>query len=1363
MKHLVHFLLLFFAGIIGLHAQTPVASYSFSGHAKDGSTYANHGSVNGASLVADRFGFANSALSFDGKQGGVTVSNAAHLQSASTTISFWVNVRTLPAQGEAYILSHGGWQERLKISLPAHGKPVFTTHAASCCNDMDSGGGNELKVNEWRHVVMTHDGTSDKMYMNGLLVNEKAYSGALNVTTHPFGIGYDPIDKANYFDGLLDDIMLFDEALTAAQIAGLYAAQSVAPVTPAGLVAAYHFDKFGKDDSEYGNTAKVTSATYTTDRFGYGNSAVLMDGVASEVTAANSANVNSDYTTVSLWLKVNNLPANGEVFILSNGGWQERLKISLPSHGKPVFTTNYSGGISDMDSGDGHDLKPGQWTHLVMVHDGAKNKIFLNGTLVAEKVVTGTLNSTTKPLGIGYNAIDGGNWFDGVIDDVEIYNFALTDQDIADLFAAQSPFPGIADELVAHYSLNGDGTDETQFGNDASLDEAATATTNRHGWASNALHGAALADNSIALQSDYTTISFWVNPTSLPASGEVYLMSNGGWQERWKISLPSHGKPVFTTHATACCSDMDSGDGNALKVGEWTHVAMVHDGTNDQIFVNGVLANQKATSGALNKTKFPLGIGFDPIDNGGFFDGSIDDVLIFNKALSAIEIAALYDLQNVEPSGSSELVADYTFDNTRNDNSGYKNNAYGNAKSTKDRFGKANRAVVFDGKSTFAEAANSPQLASDFTSISFWAKVNTLPASGEAYMLSHGGWQERWKISLPSHGKPVFTTHATSCCNDMDSGDGNDLKVGVWTHVVMTHDGTMDRIYMNGAQVNEKAYSGALNKTSHPFGIGYDPIDKGNYFDGALDEVQIYNRALTADEVLGLYVLQSIPPVEADDESPCAPLDLTASVNFANVELSWALATDNVEVTGYNVYQDGSLIGTVEDLTAYISNLTPLTTFVFGVSALDAAGNESLITTLSVTSGQDETPDTTPPTKPGDLKGNAGANSVLLSWNPSVDDRKLEGYVVLVDGVFFDSLAESAVSVFIGGLDTETAYTFEIYAFDLSGNNSEIAEITLSTTKPLDTGEAGLVAHYPFDGNANDATPYNNHGVIGGNPVFEASTHPLGAGGQNIKFDGDLDSVLVANAVHLISDYTTVSFWIRVDGQNTSVAEAYVMDFGHWDQRWKISLPQHLKIVWTTNGNNTQFPVFISDMDSGDGNEMVKGFWWFVTMVHDGEKNIVYVNGEAVNSKPVPTKLNSTSRPLCFGSNPIEGGQYFQGALDNVKIYNKALTPAEIAKLFNSGTTGIKDFALAEYGDVKLSPNPVSNVLNISHTFNAKNDVKIRILDNMGRQMDGFAISVSDLRSGQISVDTQTLTSGLYFVNFIVDGQNIGSVKFSKI
>lgn len=135
---------------------------------------------------------------------------------------------------------------------------------------------------------------------------------------------------------------------------------------------------------------------------------------------------------------------------------------------------------------------------------------------------------------------------------------------------------------------------------------------------------------------------------------------------------------------------------------------------------------------------------------------------------------------------------------------------------------------------------------------------------------------------------------------------------------------------------------------------------------------------------------------------------------------------------------------------------------------------------------------------------------------------------------------------------------------------SALSEVTLSTTLPINTGEPGMVAHYPFDGNANDATPYQNHGVIGGNPVFETATHP--GGGQNIKFDGDRDSVLAPNAVQLISDFATVSFWIRVDSTNIADAEAYIMDFGHWSQRWKISLPQHLRIVWTTNGNNIQFP-----------------------------------------------------------------------------------------------------------------------------------------------------------------------------------------------
>ena len=1347
--------------MVGLNAQTPVAHYDFNGSAKDQSSFANHAAVNGATLTQDRFGWPNSAMTFDGVQGGVTAPNSAQLNSANATISFWIKVNQLPAQGEVFLLSNGGWQERWKVSMPNHGKPVFTTHSnGACCSDMDSG--TPLSVGVWTHVAMVHNGTKDIIYFDGVQVAEKNVAGALDNTVYPFGIGYNPIDNANYFDGALDEVMIFSVALNATQIQALYLAQSTEPVIAQGTVASYSFNGNGFDDSDFGNHADVISASTGTDRFGFGNSALALNGTSSEASASNAAQLNSPTATISFWIKLNELPTNGEVFLLSYGGWQERWKISLPTHGKPVFTTNHSNGISDMDSGNGNELVVGEWAHVVMVHDGAKNKIFIDGVLAAEKNVAGTLNATTKTLGIGYNPIDGGNWMNGTLDEIELYNYALSDAEIAGLYATQSTSPAAPGNLVANYRLNGNGDDASQFGNHAATDASATAEDNRFGWGANALKGHATADNSVALQSDFTTISFWVKPASFPASGEVFLLSNGGWQERWKISMPGHGKPVFTTHSNgACCSDLDSG--TPLTLDAWTHVVMVHDGIQDIIYFNGVKVNEKNAAGALDKTKHPFGIGYDPIDNGSIFDGSLDDVQIYNNALTGPEVAALYAAQNTVTVVPGNLVADYKASGNGNDATAYNNHAtVQGAQLTKDRFGKANQAYAFNGVNQSLVAANSPQQNSANTTISFWINPVSFPASGEVYILSNGGWQERWKISMPNHGKPVFTTHSNgACCSDLDSG--TPLALATWTHVVMVHDGAKDIIYFNGAKVNEKNAVGALDATTNPLGIGFDPIDNNYFFHGSLDEVQLYNVALSDAQVAALYNTQNTAPVVADNEAPCAPLNLSAGVTFTNVLLSWLPATDNVGVTAYNVYQDGALVATLPGTSLYIQGLTPLTNYVFGVTAVDAAGNESLATTLTVTSGLDETPDTTPPSVPGNLAGTAASNSVLLTWDASIDDTQVAGYVIFVDGIYFDSVGTQTLSIFIGGLDTETPYSFEVYAFDLSGNNSAFAEVTVSTTAPIDTGEPGLVAHYPFDGNANDATPYANHGVIGGNPIFENATHP--GGGQNIKFDGDQDSVLAPNAVQLISDYATISFWIRVDETNLADAEAYILDFGHWSQRWKISLPQHLKIVLTTNGNNVQFANFISDMDSGDGNEMVKTFWWYVTMVHDGTSNIIYVNGQQANIKPVNTKLNSTSLPLGFGNNPIEGGQYFNGALDNVKIYNKALTAGEIQQLFNTGSTSTDDLLGNQWRSLVLnvSPNPTTDVLNIQHAFDGKQPLILRVFDLQGRQVDQINYDKNEMPVEQISLRTGRYPQGTYLLNFVLGGKNLGTMQFEKL
>lgn len=1347
-------------------AQDTLAYYPFSGNVSDQSGYGNNPSVNGAQLTQDRFGLANSAISFDGTQAYLQAANASQLNSPYTTVSFWIKVNKLPGQGEAYLLSFGGWQERWKVSLPDHGKLVWTTNNTSGISDMDAGDANKLTEGVWKHVVFVHDGTKDHIYINGVQAAEKNVAGTLNSTTRPLGMGFNPIDIGNYFNGTLDDILILDNALNATQVATLYAAQNTKPVVAQSIVANYKFNNSAADATTFANNGVTTDVTPATDRFGYGASAYSFNGTSSKVTASNSAQLNSDYTTLSFWVKVNKLPAQGEAFLFSFGGWQERWKVSLPDHGKVVWTTNNTSGISDMDAGDANKLPEGAWRHVVLIHNGTQDKIFINGVLAAQKNVAGTLNSTTKPLGIGYNAVDGGNFFNGVLDEVEIYNYALSDAQVATLYTTQSTSPATAADLVAAYPFAGDAADTTQFGNDGVVG-GATLTTDRFGYASNAYrfdgNDSIYVANSTQLNSDFTTIGFWVKVNALPAQGEAYLLSNGGWQQRWKISLPNHGKPVFTTNATSGISDMDSN--SPLPVGQWKYVVFVHDGTTDKIYIDGALANQKNVAGALNDTGFPLSIGNNPIDGGNYFNGDLDDLQIYNKALTAAEITALYNAQKTAPVYANELVADYQFNGNANDATPFNNHAQvSGAQLAKDRFNRSNNSYSFDGANDKITAPNSPQLNSDYATVSFWVNVNALPGTGEAFLMSFGGWQERWKISLPSHGKPVWTTNNTSGISDMDSGDGKVLVPGQWKHLVFVHNGTQDKIYFDGAKVAEKNVAGTLNKTTRPLGIGFNPIDTANYFNGSLDEVQIYNRALTDAEIAALYAQQATAPINADTQAPSAPLSLTATVNFTNVTLNWQASSDNVGVTAYNVFQDSVKIATTTSTTLALQDLASLTDFVFGVSAVDAAGNESATTTLKVTSGEEQTPDTTPPSKPGNFKGDAGSTSVALSWSPSTDDRRVVGYVVLVDGVIFDTLGNTATSVFVSGLEAKTLYTFEIYAFDGAGNKSEIADVTVETKPEITTSEPGLVAWYPFEGNANDVTPYANHGKIGGNPTFQTVQNRRQSGGMAIKFDGNRDSVLAPNAVQLISDYTTVSFWIRVDSINTADAEAYVLDFGHWSQRWKISLPNHTRIVWTTNSKNSQFDNAIVDMDSKDGNELLKGFWWYVTMVHDGTNNLIYIDGVEVNRQPALGTLNSTNLPFGMGNNPIEGGQYFNGALDEVKVYNKALTAAEIARLYNSGTTGLDDYLTGELQKMiqVIYPNPVKDELLVQHSLPSNQPVLLRVFDASGRQLDAIQYDKNEIPEGQFSINATKYPQGNYSLNFVVGGKNLGSVKFIK-
>lgn len=179
-----------------------------------------------------------------------------------------------------------------------------------------------------------------------------------------------------------------------------------------------------------------------------------------------------------------------------------------------------------------------------------------------------------------------------------------------------------------------------------------------------------------------------------------------------------------------------------------------------------------------------------------------------------------------------------------------------------------------------------------------------------------------------------------------------------------------------------------------------------------------------------------------DTTAPTVPT-LAASGTTANAtNLSWSGATDNVAVTGYDVYQNGVFIASTASTTYTVSGLTASTTYSFYVVAKDAAGNVSPASnTVSVTT---LTPDTTAPTAPTLSASGTTSSSTNLSWSGATDNVAVTSYDVYRNGSFLASTASTTYAV--SGLSASTTYTFYVIAKDAAGNASPSSNTVSVTT-----------------------------------------------------------------------------------------------------------------------------------------------------------------------------------------------------------------------------------------------------------------------------------------------------------------------------
>ncbi|WP_297511469.1 reprolysin-like metallopeptidase, partial [Flavobacterium sp.] len=181
-----------------------------------------------------------------------------------------------------------------------------------------------------------------------------------------------------------------------------------------------------------------------------------------------------------------------------------------------------------------------------------------------------------------------------------------------------------------------------------------------------------------------------------------------------------------------------------------------------------------------------------------------------------------------------------------------------------------------------------------------------------------------------------------------------------------------------------------------------------------------------------------------DTAAPTAPTLAASGTTTNSTVLSWSGATDNVAVTGYDVYQGSTLIGSTASTTFTVTGLTASTTYSFTVIAKDAAGNFSPASnTVSVTTSA---PDTTAPTAPTLSASGTTTTATNLSWIGAADNVAVTGYDVFRGTTLIGSTAATTFAV--TGLTAATTYTFNVRAKDAAGNvsvNSNTVTVTTLT------------------------------------------------------------------------------------------------------------------------------------------------------------------------------------------------------------------------------------------------------------------------------------------------------------------------------
>jgi len=670
----------------GTLSQGLVGHWTFDGgkmisNAADSSGNGNHGSLTnfGATSTAVAAGKIGQGLKFDGVNDYVKI-GTYDIGGGTITTCAWVYITAATGNGAvigdvAYFMS----------VTSTNGTINVTSNNNNYANSASSA----ITNNKWNHVCAVRlDSGTASLYANGVLSGTPNQTNTIVTSAFTTAIGTRGNAPAFYFKGNIDDVRLYSRALSASEITQLYnlgaakvnTSQNPAGTISSGLVGWWTFD--GKnlinnvvDSSGTGNTGyfrmgttgnTATSSAVVAGKIGQG---LKFDGISDQIITGSDF-IGTSALTISAWVMPTGNPAGAPRVV-------DNTKM-LFYWGPTSSTINFkSDGVTSAITSVNGSVPLNKWTYVSVTRDAAGlASLYVNGVLSgAANRANGT---PTAGLSVAIGGVSGGatsNPFRGSMDDVRIYNRVLTAAEIKQLYnqssakvnTSQNPAGTLSSGLVGWWTFDGKNliqnvADSSGLGNNGYREgTGATSSAVVSGKVGQALMFNGVDNTGVNALSPVTlddldttgglTVSAWIRPKSF--TGQTVVVGKGGIGAAggWTIFQDGGAGTIrfLKDYATTDLSNRWSFT-SANYLNKWVHVVITWDGsdqyTNVNCYLDGI-ERADATpadgvgaknSDAAQVLRMASGAGTSR------FIGDMDDMRIYNRVLSAVEIKQIYNM-----------------------------------------------------------------------------------------------------------------------------------------------------------------------------------------------------------------------------------------------------------------------------------------------------------------------------------------------------------------------------------------------------------------------------------------------------------------------------------------------------------------------------------------------------------------------------------------------------------------------------------------------------------------------------------------------------------------------------------------------